>query len=256
VAASEEPHSERLRIAHVTTTAEFVRHILLHDLRRLRDRTDSTVFCAPGPGVEEVAAEGFRVVTIPIERKIAPLGDARTLWRLAGHLRAGAFDVVHTYVPKGGLLGQLAATGAGIQRRVHSCRGLLYLPGMPSWRRLLFRLTDRLTNSLANRIIYVSRADRDFCVRERLCSVRKARHTGSGIDLSYFDPGTLSKTARAELRTELGIPANAYVILFQVDYSEGEPETYAIPIAVADSEKGNKLDEDYTNVRNYSNFFS
>ncbi len=42
--------------------------------------------------------------------------------------------------------------------------------------------------------------------------------------------------------------SNAYIILFQVDYAEGEEETYAIPVAVADLEKGNRLDEDYTNA--------
>jgi maltose alpha-D-glucosyltransferase/alpha-amylase len=42
--------------------------------------------------------------------------------------------------------------------------------------------------------------------------------------------------------------SNAYIILFQVDYSEGEPETYAIPVAVAPSERESKLDEDYTNA--------
>jgi maltose alpha-D-glucosyltransferase/alpha-amylase len=42
--------------------------------------------------------------------------------------------------------------------------------------------------------------------------------------------------------------SDAYIVLFQVDYSEGEPETYAIPVAVAPAEKGKRLDEDYTNA--------
>ncbi len=42
--------------------------------------------------------------------------------------------------------------------------------------------------------------------------------------------------------------SNAYIILFQVNYSEGEPETYAIPVAVTPSEKGDKLGEGYPNA--------
>lgn len=38
---------------------------------------------------------------------------------------------------------------------------------------------------------------------------------------------------------------NAYIILFQVDYSEGEPETYLIPVAAARAGKGEKIAEEY-----------
>jgi maltose alpha-D-glucosyltransferase/alpha-amylase len=42
--------------------------------------------------------------------------------------------------------------------------------------------------------------------------------------------------------------SNAYVILFQVDYSEGEPETYVIPVATAPAEKEGKLSAEYPNA--------
>jgi len=42
--------------------------------------------------------------------------------------------------------------------------------------------------------------------------------------------------------------SNAYIILFQVDYSEGEPETYIIPVAMAPAEQEDKLSAEYTNA--------
>jgi maltose alpha-D-glucosyltransferase/alpha-amylase len=42
--------------------------------------------------------------------------------------------------------------------------------------------------------------------------------------------------------------SNAYIILFQVDYREGEPETYLIPIAAASAEEKGKLSEEYPNA--------
>ncbi|MFC1901454.1 maltose alpha-D-glucosyltransferase [Chloroflexota bacterium] len=42
--------------------------------------------------------------------------------------------------------------------------------------------------------------------------------------------------------------SNAYVILFQVDYSEGEPETYVIPVATAPAEKEDKLSAEHLNA--------
>jgi glycosyltransferase involved in cell wall biosynthesis len=84
---------------------------------------------------------------------------------------------------------------------------------MPAWRRRLFRLTDRLTNALAHRTIFISRADRDFAVSSGLCSAVKARLTGSGIDLTHFDPARLPADTRAATRRELGLPADAPVVL-------------------------------------------
>ena len=42
--------------------------------------------------------------------------------------------------------------------------------------------------------------------------------------------------------------SNAYITLFQVDYAEGEPETYIIPIAIAPAEREEKLSAKYSNV--------
>ncbi len=42
--------------------------------------------------------------------------------------------------------------------------------------------------------------------------------------------------------------SNAYIILFQVDYLEGEPETYVIPVATAPVEKEGKISGDYPNA--------
>jgi glycosyltransferase involved in cell wall biosynthesis len=203
----------RPRVAHVTTTPEFVRHILIHDLRRLRERTDATVVSAPGPDLARIAAEGFSTRTIPIRRKIAPFSDLAAIWTLTRLLRGARVDVVHSYVPKGGLVGQLAGFLARVPARVHSCRGLLYTDDLVWWRRLLYRLTDRLTNRLAHRTIYISRADRDFSVREGLCDAGKARFTGSGIDLTHFDRAAVPAGTAERVRSELGIPAASALLL-------------------------------------------
>jgi glycosyltransferase involved in cell wall biosynthesis len=198
---------------HVTTTAEFVRHILIHDLRRLRSRTEPTVVSAPGADLDGVRQEGIQVRTIPIRRKISPYGDLAAIWALLRLLWREPVDILHSYVPKGGLVGQLAGFVARVPARIHSCRGLLYTNDLPGWRRRLYRATDRLTNGLAHRTIFISRADRDLAVHEGLCQAGKARHTGSGIDLTHFDPAVLPGDTRARVREELGIPADSRVLL-------------------------------------------
>jgi glycosyltransferase involved in cell wall biosynthesis len=205
--------ARRPRVAHLTVAPEFVERIMVHDLRRLAAREDIVVVCAPGAPVEAVRAEGLRVVTVDAHRKLSPLRDLSSLWRLWRVLRRERVDLLHTYAPKGGLLGQIAGLLAGVGRRVHSCRGLLYQPGMPPWRRRLFRTTDRLTNALAHRTVFISAADREFSVRERLCDAGRARFTGSAVDLGVFRPDALPPERRDEVRRRYGVSDGQRLVL-------------------------------------------
>ncbi len=203
----------RPRVAHVVPAPEFVSLIMVHDLRRLVETLDPTVICSEGPGVAALRAEGLRVLTIPMRRKLTPFADlaaAIRLWRL---FRAERFDIVQGYTPKGGLLVALAGAAARVPLRIYSCRGLLYTAAMSSSRRALFRTTDRVTASLTHCTFFISRADAQYAVAERLWPEEKARFVGSGIDLSRFDATALPADTRARLRAELGIPANAPMIL-------------------------------------------
>jgi glycosyltransferase involved in cell wall biosynthesis len=205
--------ARRPRVAHLTVAPEFVERIMIHDLRRLAAREEIVVVCAPGPAVDAVRAEGLRVVTVEARRKLSPLQDLASLWQLWRVLRRERVDLLHSYAPKGGLLGQLAGALAGVGRRVHSCRGLLYQPGMPAWRRRLFRATDRLTNALAHRTVFISAADRDFSVRERLCDEDRARFTGSAVDLRAYSPDALPPGRREEVRRRYGVSDGQRLVL-------------------------------------------
>jgi glycosyltransferase involved in cell wall biosynthesis len=152
-------------------------------------------------------------MTIPIRRKLSPWADLRAIWRLWRILRRESFDIVHSWVPKGGLVGQLAGALAGVGARVHSCRGLLYTPTMPRWRRQLFRATDRLTYALAQRTLFNSGADRDHAVADGLVAAARAINSGSGIDLLHFTPSSASEQGAAALRSRLGIDADSPIVL-------------------------------------------
>ncbi len=207
------PTCRRRRVVHVVPVPEFARLILLHDLRRLRDETDALVVVGADEGLEEVRATGARVVVIPIGRKISPLGDIISITQLWRLLRRERPDIVHTYIPKGGLVGQIAAALAGVRHRIHSNRGLVYTPTMPRVTRSLVRGGERLTNWLAHRVLFVSRADLEFCVREGLCSDARAVHQGSGVDLHHFDAAALPADTRVTVRRELGIGPDAPIVL-------------------------------------------
>ncbi|MCH7491221.1 MAG: hypothetical protein IID05_11070 [Gemmatimonadetes bacterium] len=98
-----------LRVLYVTTTTYVVRYVLIHDVRGLRGRTDATIVCANGSDIRGLRREGLRIIPIPIRRKLSPVTDVIAIWRVWRLLRRERFDLLHSYVPKGGFVGQLAA---------------------------------------------------------------------------------------------------------------------------------------------------
>ena len=202
-----------LRVLYVTTTTYVVRYVLIHDVRGLRGRTDATIVCANGSDIRELRREGLRIIPIPIRRKLSPVTDVIAIWRVWRLLRRERFDLLHSYVPKGGFVGQLAAFLARVPHRIHSCRGLVYTSTMPHLKRWVIRLADRLTNALAHRTVFNSRADLDYSIQEGLCSRRTARYGGTGIDFEYYDPSRLPSDIRQQVREEIGVPSDAPLVL-------------------------------------------
>lgn len=149
-----------------------------------------------------------------IERRPAPWYDLLALWSLWRLFRRERFGIVHSLLPKSGLLAMLAAWLARVPVRVHTFTGQVWVTrtGLGRW---LLKLADRITVSLATHILADSPSQRAFMGREGVCDPRRVTVLGCGsicgVDTLRFrpDPGL-----RATRRAALGIPGTAVVILF------------------------------------------
>ena len=190
---------------------------------------EHVIIASPGLDLDALEADGFTVERLPIARKLAPVSDMVTVARLVVLLRRLKPDLLHTYTPKAGLLGQLAGAISGVRPRVHGCRGLLYASGMPGWRRRLFQSTDWITCQLADRVAFVSETDRDQLVNGGQCAAWKARVTGNGVDLVLFRRTADYQIERRATREEFGFADDTTVVLtvgrFVADkgYSDSRP---------------------------------
>lgn len=149
-----------------------------------------------------------------IERAIAPLRDARALIELALILRRGAYSAVHSVTPKAGLVCALAAFIARVPVRIHTFTGQVWATrsGATRW---LLRSLDRLIAALDTHLMVDSLSQRDFLRTEGVLRPAQGLVLGSGsvcgVDPLRFraDP-----PARAAVRAELHIPAEALIFLF------------------------------------------
>lgn len=155
-----------------------------------------------------------RLILLPIKRKPSPWGDTLVLFQLFKLFRRERFDIVHTHMPKTGLLGMLAAWLAGIPIRINTFHGEVWVT-RNGWRRTALKLSDRLIALLATNIQVVSPSQKKFLESEGILPSGKAKLIGAGsvcgVDTARFYP---DKAIGNKMRNDLGIARDAHVILF------------------------------------------
>ena len=207
------------RLVHITTVPITLR-FLRGQAGYMRQRGLYVhVISSPGEELNSFGREE-RVPTraVGMARRIAPLHDVGSLIRLSRELYRIRPTIVHAHTPKGGMLGMLAAWLTRVPLRIYHLHGLRYMTAR-GWRRRLLMATERLSCSLATRVLCVSDSIRDVAIADTLCEPGKivvlAGGTINGVDADgafnpdRFDPGT-----RPTVRHKLGIPDDALVIGF------------------------------------------
>src|SRR4051794_35770589 len=138
-----------------------------------------------GPLLDACRAEGIPVTIITLNNRLAdPLGDARYLAGLVGHLRQTKPHLVHTHSSKAGILGRLAARIAGVPVVVHTIHGWEWHSGQPAPVRAGIKVVQVLLGPMTGLFLAVADVLGDEFVRNGICSREKIRTVVSGIDFS------------------------------------------------------------------------
>ena len=201
------------KLCYVATIPAVVHAFLRGHIQAAAEKYEVTVICN---SAEKHLLDGLnaRLILLPIERKPSLWRDMLVLLQLYRLFRRERFDIVHSHMPKTGLLGMLAAWVAGIPIRINTYHGEVWATRR-GWRRTALKLFDQLVGLLATDILVVSPSQRDFLLNERVLPPGKAKVIGvgsvCGVDPLRFHPDT---GAGQPVRHDLGIAQNATVILF------------------------------------------
>lgn len=155
-----------------------------------------------------------KLTTFWIKRKVSVCIDLYTLIELIVFFRREQFLLVHSIMPKTGLLSMMAAWINRVPCRVHTFTGQVWANkrGLSRWALKFF---DRLIVSFSTHVIIDSPSQRDFLEAEKIISPGRAIviEQGSicGVDLTRFHPDAIE---REQARSELGIEAGHVVILY------------------------------------------
>ena len=213
------PDKPRPRLLHVTTVPQTLGFLVRQVESAKRRGFDVHALSSPGADLTGFGKRAhIDVHELPMARRITPLKDLLSLWRLGRILRRLRPDIVHAHTPKGGLLGMIGAWICGVPVRVYHVHGLPMITAT-GLKRLLLRWSEKVSCKLANQVYCVSESVRAVAVAEGLCDPAKIKvllnGTIDGIDADRtFNPVCVDTAARQEIRNQHGIPADAPVIGF------------------------------------------
>ena len=235
-----------MKIIEITNVDFSLRQFLLPLMRALRDGGHEVVGgCAEGPLLDDVRAEGFRVIAIPFVRRLSPVAHLRAFLSLVAILRAEKPDLVHAHMPISGFLARLAARIAGVPRIAYTCHGFLFNDrSSGTLRRSVAFLMEWIAARVTDVFMTVSENEARDARRLRICG--RAEAVGNGRSTAVFRP---DPAARARIRAGFGMPEGrvAIIAVSRLVWRKGYPELAAAMRAVPEAELwvvGERLDSD------------
>lgn len=162
-------------------------------LKELHEQEGYEVVAVSSPGEElnKLADnEGVRTIAVPMERRISPFKDLKSLWKMWRVMRREKPDMVHSMTPKAGMITMLAAKLARVPIRIHTFTGLVF-PTSEGLKRRILMTTDRLTCACATHIIPEGEGVKADLLNHKITKkpLRVLGHGNiRGIDLEHFKP--------------------------------------------------------------------
>ncbi|MEC4747379.1 glycosyltransferase [Methylomicrobium sp. Wu6] len=202
------------KLCFVATIPAVIQAFMKDAIRAASPRGWSTDVISSPQGAELLQNLNARFIPLAIERKISPSRDILALVQLFGWFRRERYDLVHSIMPKTGLLTMLAARIAGVPRRLHTFTGQVWATKQ-GWKRRFLKMFDKLIVVLATHILVDSPSQRDFLVAEGILRENQGIVLGQGsicgVDGEIFKPDA---EVRERIRTQLDIGLSQPVILF------------------------------------------
>lgn len=206
----------KLKIVRVVTAAYVVPWHLSNTLRRMP--ADFEV-CVVGQDVSsnQSAYPDVTFVDININRKTSLISDGWALIQLCQFFLAYKPDVIHSIMPKAGLLTALAGFICRVPIRIHTFTGQTWV-ARTGISRHFYYLIDRLINALNTRCLTDSPSQSAFLLEHKISNAGSAlpvlsKGSLSGVDIGRFDLLALAGDAE-KLRKELGLNQENFVFSF------------------------------------------
>lgn len=211
-----EAAAPKLKVVRVVTASYVVPWHLANTLKRMPADFD---VCVVGQGVSSCRGlyPDVRWVDINLDRKISLVSDLRALFALCRFFIIYKPDIVHSIMPKAGLLTAIAGFICRVPVHIHTFTGQVWATKTGSARMFYYWL-DRLINTLNTSCLTDSPSQSAFLHAHSVSNSGVAlpvlsKGSLSGVDVARFDLPALAEQAD-HLRTQLGLKETNFVFAF------------------------------------------
>lgn len=179
--------SHKPKILQVATSGITFKALLLPLVDRLEDEGyEVHLTCSDSKQTQELIERGYRITPILIERKIAPISNLKSLWRLYRFIRAEKFDAVHVHTPIAAVVGRIAAKMAGVKVIIYTAHGFYFHDRMSRKVRAVVLGLEKLLGRMTHMLLTQSSEDAATAVDEGICPKERVRWIGNGVDVASF----------------------------------------------------------------------
>jgi len=133
-----------------------------------------------------------------LERAINPWKDLKTIIEIFSFIKKNKIKIVHTHSSKAGILGRTAAKLAGAKCIIHTVHGWPFHQHQPRALRNLYLYLERKAASFSDKLVVVSRYDRERGLSHSVGKVDQYHLIRYGIDYSFFNQQSQIRQVKAE----------------------------------------------------------
>lgn len=197
-------------------TASTYSHIVHFHRPYLRAFTELgyTVDVACGGTPMEIP-EARQVIQLPFEKSMTAPSNFAAARQLRKLIKTESYTLVSTHTALAAFFTRLAAMGLDTTV-VNTCHGYLFDEDTPKAKRSVLLAAERLTAARTDLLLTMNDCDYQIATKYRL-GRRIKNIPGIGVDFSRFD-SCVPELGHA-LRRELGIPEDAFVLVYPAEFS-------------------------------------
>ena len=207
------------KVLHIITVSFVINHFFGKQFSYLQSKTSNQYFLGCSPSNEFFQlSESLNYVpfAVNVTRSISPITDLKAIIKIYKFIKSNRIDTVVGHTPKGGMVAMIAAFFAGVSNKVYFRHGIIYETSK-GFKRFLLKNIDRLSGTLANKVVCVSHSVKKISERDKLNNHFKnivlGLGTCNGIDTEIkFNPERKELTALSNLKNNLQLSDNNFVI--------------------------------------------
>ena len=212
------------KVLMTASTWGHIRSFHLPYLRAFRDR--GWEVCA---GCRDLPADPPEItggIELPFEKRMTSPRNLRAARLLRVRVKEEKYDLIVTHTSLAAFFTRLAVKGLRDRPRlVNVMHGYLFDDDTPALKRRLLLAAERLTAPETDLLLTMN--DWDEALARRLRLGRQAeRIPGMGVDFTRLDAA--APEARERLRRELGVPLDAFVLIYPAEFSPRKSQAVLI----------------------------